>query len=73
MLSLQSNMVLICLVLFSLPAIGKLAQLHGNETPDYCAALSSKVIKVFTPQSLTSFDLLKKYNVYAFLLDKQKG
>ncbi|NQT71410.1 MAG: phosphoribosylanthranilate isomerase [Chloroflexi bacterium] len=50
-----------------------MAQLHGDETPEFCAALSSKVIKTFTPQSLTSFDLLKNYSVDAFMLDKQKG
>lgn len=50
-----------------------MAQLHGDETPEYCASLPSKVIKTFTPQSLPSFDLLKNYSVDAFMLDKQKG
>jgi len=48
-------------------------QLHGDETPEYCASLPSKVIKTFTPQSLTFFDLLKNYSVDSFMLDKQKG
>jgi len=50
-----------------------MAQLHGDETPEYCASLLSKVIKTFTPQRLISFDLLKNYSVDAFMLDKQKG
>ena len=50
-----------------------MAQLHGNETPEYCASLPSKVIKSFTPQSLPSFDLLKNYSVDVFMLDKQKS
>ena len=49
-----------------------LAQLHGNEDPDYCAALFPRAIKVFTASSLPSDQELHLYRVAAFMLDKDK-
>ena len=48
-------------------------QLHGSESPEFCASLDCKVIKAFTPQSLPELGQLQQYNVNAFMLDKQKG
>ncbi|MBM3157693.1 MAG: phosphoribosylanthranilate isomerase [Chloroflexi bacterium] len=50
-----------------------LAQLHGNETPDYCAALSPKAIKMFTKNNLPPDKKLGKYRVAAYMLDKDKN
>ncbi len=50
-----------------------LAQLHGDEGLDYCAALSPRVIKVFTIESLPSGQDLSRYPVVAYLLDGTKG
>jgi len=49
-----------------------LAQLHGNEDPDYCATLFPKAIKVFTADSLPSGQELTRYRVAAYMLDKDK-
>jgi len=49
-----------------------LAQLHGGEDPDYCAALFPKAIKVFTINSLPANRELTQYRVAAFMLDKDK-
>jgi phosphoribosylanthranilate isomerase len=50
-----------------------ISQLHGNESPDYCAALSRPVIKTFTLRNLPSLLELKRYCVAGFMLDKEKG
>ena len=50
-----------------------LAQLHGNEPPDLCAALFPKAIKTFTPSNLPPFAELKRYKVISYMLDKAKG
>ena len=50
-----------------------LVQLHGDEKPDYCAALSPRAIKVFTSRSLPSGTELTRYQVAAYMLDKDKG
>jgi phosphoribosylanthranilate isomerase len=50
-----------------------LAQLHGDEGPDYCAALFPRAIKVFAPKILSSATELRRYQVVAYMLDKEKG
>jgi phosphoribosylanthranilate isomerase len=49
-----------------------LAQLHGDEGPDYCAALFPKVIKVFTSNNLPSDTKLRRYKLPAYMLDIDK-
>ncbi len=49
-----------------------LAQLHGDETPQYCAALYPRVIKVFTSDNLPAVESLARYRVAAYMLDKDK-
>ena len=49
-----------------------LAQLHGNENIDYCAALYPRVVKTFTINNLPSDQELIRYRVAAFMLDKDK-
>ena len=50
-----------------------LAQLHGDEDAEYCAALFPKAIKVFTAGSLPPERDLEAYRVTAFMLDREKG
>jgi len=63
-----------------------LAQLHGDESPDYCAALFPKAIKVFTTaalfpkaikvfttDNLPAYQELTHYHVAAYMLDRDKG
>jgi phosphoribosylanthranilate isomerase len=50
-----------------------LAQLHGDESPDYCAALFPKAIKVFTTDNLPASRELSRYRVAAYMLDRDKG
>ncbi len=50
-----------------------MAQLHGSETPEFCAAITVKVIKSFSPEILPNPDRLTGYPVEAFILDRQKG
>lgn len=49
-----------------------LAQLHGDEGPDYCAALFPKVIKVFNNGNLPHKTELRRYRVAAYMLDIDK-
>lgn len=49
-----------------------MAQLHGEESPDFCAGISRPVIKVFTPANLPPLERLRDYPVEALMLDKQK-
>ncbi|OGO02458.1 MAG: hypothetical protein A2Y59_06465 [Chloroflexi bacterium RBG_13_52_14] len=49
-----------------------LAQLHGNEGTEYCAALFPRAIKVFTSNNLPSVEKLSRYRVAAYMLDKDK-
>jgi phosphoribosylanthranilate isomerase len=44
-------------------------QLHGEETPEYCAKFNRKVIKAFRIRSSEDINLLPKYKVSGFLLD----
>jgi phosphoribosylanthranilate isomerase len=50
-----------------------LAQLHGDESPDYCAGLFPRAIKVFTTISLPAGRELSHYRVAAYMLDRDKG
>jgi len=45
------------------------AQLHGEETPEYCRKVKANVIKAFRISSRDDLEPLKKYDVEAFLLD----
>ncbi len=46
------------------------AQLHGNETPEYCAAIGvSKVVKAFRVQDASVLDAMKSCKASAYLLD----
>ncbi|MBI5453277.1 MAG: phosphoribosylanthranilate isomerase [Deltaproteobacteria bacterium] len=44
-------------------------QLHGDETPEYCAALGAGVIKAFRIRVQADIEELALYDVSAFLLD----
>ncbi len=46
-----------------------LVQLHGEETPDYCAAVRRRVVKAFRVRDESSLDELPNYRVAAPLLD----
>jgi phosphoribosylanthranilate isomerase len=50
-----------------------LAPLHGDEGPDYCAALSPRAVKVFTAATLPASRKLGGYRVAALMLDMEKG
>ena len=50
-----------------------LAQLHGDEGPEYCAALFPKVVKVFKANNMPSRTKLVRYKVAAYMLDIDKG
>ena len=46
-----------------------LVQLHGEETPDYCAAVRRRVIKAFRVKDASALDEIANYRVAAYLLD----
>ena len=46
-----------------------LVQLHGEEPPDYCAAVKRRIIKAFRVKDASSLNEIKNYRVAAFLLD----
>ena len=46
-----------------------LVQLHGDETPAYCALVERRVIKVFRVKDITSLDPIRSYRVAGYLLD----
>ena len=46
-----------------------LIQLHGDEYPDYCAAVNRRVIKAFRVKGPSSLDGMANYPVAASLLD----
>lgn len=46
-----------------------LAQLHGDEPPEYCDQVNRRVIKVFRIKDITSLDPIKNYRVAGHLLD----
>lgn len=44
-------------------------QLHGDESPELCAAVNRRVIKAFRIKDITSLDHMDEYNVAGYLLD----
>jgi len=46
-----------------------IVQLHGDESPDYCAAIRRRIIKAFRIKDRSSLDPAKDYRVAACLLD----
>ncbi len=50
-----------------------LAQLHGDERPEYCAALFPKAVKVFHSNSMPSRTKMIHYKTAACMLDINKG
>lgn len=46
-----------------------LVQLHGEETPDYCAAVRRRIIKAFRVRDASSLEGMADYPVAACLLD----
>lgn len=46
-----------------------IVQLHGEESPDYCAAIRRRIIKAFRVKDAASLDEITKYPVAACLLD----
>jgi phosphoribosylanthranilate isomerase len=46
-----------------------LVQLHGDETPQYCAAVRRRVLKAFRVKDLTSLEPIPEYRCAAYLLD----
>jgi phosphoribosylanthranilate isomerase len=51
----------------------KIAQLHGDESPRFCKELGVPVIKTFDSFNDGSLEKLKKYDVFAFMVDLPKG
>ena len=47
-------------------------QLHGDESPEYCAEMIKPVIKVFRVDNHVDNSTLEGYDVHAFLLDTYK-
>lgn len=46
-----------------------IAQLHGDETPGFCAGLRHKVVKAFRIRDINSLDAIRNYPVSGYLLD----
>lgn len=46
-----------------------LIQLHGEETPDFCAAVKRRIIKAFRVKESSSLDHIRNYEVAGYLLD----
>jgi len=46
-----------------------IVQLHGEETPAYCAIIRRRVIKAFRIKDLCDLDVLPSFNVSGYLLD----
>ena len=46
-----------------------LVQLHGEESPGYCAAVTRRIIKAFRVKDLSTLDDMTDYRVAACLLD----
>jgi len=44
-------------------------QLHGDESPEFCAGVRRRVIKAFRVKDITCLDSVKDYRAAAFLLD----
>jgi len=46
-----------------------LVQLHGDESPDYCSQIESRILKAFRVRSLTCLDPIADYRLSGCLLD----
>lgn len=46
-----------------------IVQLHGEEPPEYCAAVKRRVVKAFRVKDVSSLDEMADYRVAACLLD----
>jgi phosphoribosylanthranilate isomerase len=46
-----------------------LVQLHGDESPDYCSAISRRVLKAFRVKDPGSLSRMQEYRVAGYLLD----
>lgn len=46
-----------------------LVQLHGEESPDYCLAVTRKIIKAFRIKNASDLDHMHDYQVAGYLLD----
>ena len=46
-----------------------LIQLHGDESPEYCAAVTRRIIKAFRVKDISSLDEMGAYSAAACLLD----
>ena len=46
-----------------------LVQLHGDESPEYCAAVTRRIVKAFRVKDVSSLDELAAYTAAACLLD----
>lgn len=46
-----------------------LVQLHGDETPDFCAAFPGRALKAIRVKNRASIDAMANYSVRAFVLD----
>jgi phosphoribosylanthranilate isomerase len=44
-------------------------QLHGEETPEYCASIRRRIIKAFRVKDISTLDALEQYHVSGCLLD----
>jgi len=44
-------------------------QLHGDETPDYCRQITTKVIKAIRVKDENDLEIMPQYTVWAFILD----
>jgi len=51
----------------------KVAQLHGDESPEYCRQVGIPVIKAFDTFNSAALERLKTFDAFAFLLDVPKG
>lgn len=46
-----------------------IVQLHGEESPDYCRAVTRRIIKAFRVKDASSLDAMADYHVAGWLLD----
>jgi phosphoribosylanthranilate isomerase len=47
----------------------QVVQLHGDETPNFCAGLPHKIVKAFRIRDIKSLEKIRSYSVSGFLLD----
>jgi len=46
-----------------------IVQLHGEESPEYCASINRRIIKAFRVKDISTLLEMKKYDVAGYLLD----